>query len=315
MLPELFLERLKRIVSEKKYTLVLETFHQGKQLSVRVNTLKISSDDARNYFTAKNISAEEALLRNQSFIIKGIAPQEFSRLDFVCDGKMYMQSLSSMLPVIVLDPQPGDNVLDLCAAPGSKTTQMAAQMRNQGNIVAIDSVRPRFYRLKSVLTLLGVGIAQAKCLDGSRYRSGEMLFDRILVDAPCSSESRFKSFDKKTVGYWSLRKVKEMVRKQRGLLLNACRLLKPGGILVYSTCTFAPEENEGVVNWVLGKLPGEIQTEPIHLDLVERYPAILEWEKRKYDDQVVNCFRVLPTRLMEGFFMAKIVRAGYGSSS
>jgi|CXWL01.1.fsa_nt_gi 16S rRNA (cytosine1407-C5)-methyltransferase len=308
MLPELFLDRLKRIISEEKYASVSETFHQDKLLSVRVNTLKISVDDALRCFAERNISVEKTPLRNPSFLIRGVDPQEFSRFDFVCEGKIYMQSLSSMLPVIVLDPQPGDDALDLCAAPGSKTSQMAAQMQNQGNIVAIDSVRPRFYRLKSVLNLQGVGNVQAKCLDGSRYRSGEVLFDRILVDAPCSSESRFKSFNKKTVGYWSLRKIKEMVHKQRGLLLNACRMLKPGGVLVYSTCTFAPEENEGVVDWVLRKLPGEIQTEPISLDYVKRYPAILEWEKRIYNSQVAHCFRVLPTDLMEGFFMAKIVR-------
>ena len=99
-----------------------------------------------------------------------------------------------------------------------------------------------------------------------------------------------------------------MVQKQRGLLLSACRLLKPGGVLVYSTCTFAPEENEGVVDWVLRKLPGEMRVEPIAFEHIERYPAIVEWGSRTYDAQVLNCFRVLPTDLMEGFFVAKLVK-------
>lgn len=307
MLPELFLDRLKDILGEERYGPVLNTFGHPRQLSVRVNTLKISPAQAVQYFADKNIHAQETPLRNQSFVIKNIEPQKCSRLDFVCDGKIYMQSLSSMLPVLVLGPQPGDRVLDLCAAPGSKTTQIASMMNNEGSIVAVESVRPRFYRLKSVLNLLDVKIAQPKCLDGARFRSAEG-FDRILVDAPCSSESRFKSFDPKTVGYWSLRKIKEMAHKQKGLLLNACRLLKPGGVLVYSTCTFAPEENEGVVDWVLRKLPGEIGVEPIVFDDVPSYPAMASWEKRAYDPQVARCFRVLPTESMEGFFMAKLIK-------
>ena len=133
-------------------------------------------------------------------------------------------------------------------------------------------------------------------------------FDKILVDAPCSSEGRFKIADKKTFAYWSLRKIKEMVHKQRGLLLNASRLLKPGGTLVYSTCTFAPEENEGVVNWLLKKTAGALKVEPVLLDDVVSYPAVEEWEGKIFNPAVRNCFRVLPTSEMEGFFITKIVK-------
>ncbi len=310
MLPELFLERLKKIVGEELYPDVIAAFHAEKRISLRVNSLKANPEEAQKVFASRHIPAEKAMIRNYSWIIGHPTPQEMSRLDEVCNGQWYLQSLSSMLPVHVLDPQPGEAVLDLCAAPGSKTSQIAAHMNNQGKIVAVDSVRGRFYRLKSVLQLLGADLVEAKCLDGRRFRSGDLLFDRILVDAPCSSESRFNPSVPKTIGYWSKRKIQEMAHKQKGLLLNACRLLKPGGVLVYSTCTFAPEENEAVVDWVLRKLPDQLQVIPVEMDNVKRYPAVMEWEKRIYNEQVLNCFRVLPTELMEGFFITKIVRQG-----
>ncbi|MBL8013036.1 MAG: RsmB/NOP family class I SAM-dependent RNA methyltransferase, partial [Candidatus Omnitrophica bacterium] len=235
--PDLFLDRLKAIIKLENNPLVIESFRRQKVCSVRVNTIKTSTDKAIEYFSNSSLSFQKISWSSEVFIFNDVDPSEVSRLDWVSQGNLYIQGLSSMLPVIVLDPKPGERVLDLCAAPGSKTTQIAALMNNEGEIVAIDSVRPRFYRLKAVLALNGVEMARPKCLDGAKYRSSE-LFDRILVDAPCSSEARFKMSDAKTFGYWSLRKIKEMAHKQKGLLLNACRLLKPGGTLVYSTCTF-----------------------------------------------------------------------------
>ena len=122
------------------------------------------------------------------------------------------------------------------------------------------------------------------------------------------AESVFKTFDKKTFVYWSPRKIKEMVRKQRGLLLAASRLLKPGGVMVYSTCTFAPEENEGVVDWLLRKTKGALKIEPIHLKDVKSYPTILTWKKRDYNSDVGGCLRVFPDERGEGFFIAKLTK-------
>ena len=307
-LPPLFLDRLKKIIPAEKVSSVLETFQRYKTSSIRINSLKSNAREIRDLFLRRHIRLIEVPWYGLALIVDGIEPRELSRLGEVNEGKAYIQSLSSMLPVVVLDPKPGETILDLCAAPGSKATQMAAQMNNQGRIVAVEAVRGRFYRLKSVIHLLGAAIVEPKCLDGRRYRSGGVLFDRILVDAPCSSEGRFKSFDKESVGYWSLRKIREMARKQRGLLLNACRMLKPGGVLVYSTCTFAPEENEGVVSWVLRKMDGEVTVEPINLNHVECYPPVVEWGEKPFDERVRHSCRVLPTPAMEGFFMAKMVR-------
>ena len=307
MLPSMFVERLHTIIPPQHISAVVETFGHKKDAVVRLNTLKGERQEWLDFLEKMNIRATSPSWFEQAFLLEGVESTVVSHWELTTQGKIYIQSLSSMLSVVVLDPQPGDVILDLCAAPGSKTTQMAAAMRNTGGIIAVEAIRDRFFRLKSVVHLMDARIVVTKCLDGRRYRSDD-LFDRILVDAPCSSEGRFKTFDKKTLGYWSLRKIREMVKKQRGLLLNACRMLKPGGVLVYSTCTFAPEENEGVVSWVLGKLEGELTVELIAIPGVECYPALLEWGKKAFDPQVSRTCRVLPTSTMEGFFMAKIVR-------
>jgi len=185
---------------------------------------------------------------------------------------------------------------------------MAALMHNQGLIVAVEAIRNRYYRLKSVCSLLGVKNATSKLMDGRRFKPQGQLFDKILVDAPCSSEGRFNTAHPKTFAYWSPRKIKEMSRKQKGLLLAASRALKPGGTLVYSTCTFAPEENEAVVDWLLRKTEGAIELLPLQVDDVQSYPTLEDWQERTFSPEVHKCLRVLPAKDIEGFFLVKLIR-------
>ena len=205
---------------------------------------------------------------------------------------VYAQGLESMLAPIVLGPKPTWQVLDLCAAPGSKTTQIAALMKNQGIIYANEPVRDRFFRLKAVVELLGANV-KLTSKDGRSFR-GDGAFDGILVDVPCSSEGRFCTDKPKSYAFWSVHKVHEMAHKQKGLLLNASRLLKKGGTLVYATCTFGKEENEDVVDWFLQKMEGQFKLQPIDLKGISIYPSSLPL-----------CVRVMPGELMEGFFLAK----------
>jgi 16S rRNA (cytosine1407-C5)-methyltransferase len=229
-------------------------------------------------------------------------------MDLINDGFLYRQSLSSMLPALILAPCPGERVLDMCAAPGSKTTQMAAMMNNEGEIVAVEAIHQRSYKLRSVVEKMGAGNVSLKLTDARQFRSHQ-LFDRILVDAPCSSEGRFKVREPKTFAYWSPRKIREMARKQKGLLLSASRLLKPGGVMVYSTCTFAPEENEGAVDWLMRKTQGALDVEAVDLKDIPRYPCLPEWRGKVFDSRVQKCLRVLPEDGMEGFFITKFVKA------
>ncbi|MBI3601444.1 MAG: RsmB/NOP family class I SAM-dependent RNA methyltransferase [Candidatus Omnitrophica bacterium] len=272
---ELFLQRLVKILPPQ----ALDHFGQPALYThFRVNTLKASIQDIHDKLKAIGVSFETVNWYAPALSVPVAYARGVLDSSLVAQGLLYPQGLESMQAVVTLDPQPGECVLDLCAAPGSKTTQIAAHTRNEGVLVANEPVRARFYRLKTVLNLTGAR-STLTMVDGRRYRAHNGLFDRVLVDAPCSSEGRFKKDHPKTYAYWSLRKIKEMAHKQKGLLLSASRLMKPGGVLVYSTCTFAPEENEEVLEWFLRKVVGFT-----------------------LESQV----RILPDSRLEGFFIAKL---------
>ncbi len=309
LLPELFVERLKKIIPSHNGELLEKTFSSSLPITVRVNTLKCGMARIVEILKEKNISFVTPPWCKDALILEGITSEQIGTMDFIREGHLYRQALSSMIPALVLDPHPNESVLDMCAAPGSKTTQMAALMQNQGNIVAIEAIRPRIYKLKFVIAQLGVTNVSVKLMDARRYRT-DQLFDKILLDVPCSTEGRFKTDDPKSFAYWSLRKIKEMAHKQRGLLLSASRLLRPEGILVYSTCTFSPEENEAIIDWFLRKTSLPFEVLPIEFPQIKSYPPLLAWEEKSYDDRVKNCLRILPDGMMEGFFVVKLKRLG-----
>lgn len=303
-----FLERLKAIVGPERYDPIVQSFSRPETSSVRINTLRTDRLRMLEELQARMITFRQIPWSALALVLEGVPRQEVGEMDLVQKGFLYRQSLSSMLPALVLGPGPGERVLDLCAAPGSKTTQMAAMMDNQGEIVAVEAIRQRSYKLRTVIEAMAATHVTIAVVDGRRFKSAQP-FDRVLVDAPCSSEGRFHLDHPKTFAYWSPRKIKEMTRKQRGLLLSASRLLKPGGTMVYSTCTFSPEENEGVVDWLLRKTKGVVEVEAVDLKMIPQYPCLDQWQGTVFDPRVKKCLRVLPQDGMEGFFIAKFVRA------
>lgn len=310
-LPEVFVERLRRILPESDFDPALKSFSTPKKFTVRVNTLKTTSAEAVAYLVSKNIGVSSVPWYSDALVLDAGARDVLRGDAWVDAGKLYSQNLSSMVPPLVLDPQPGERVLDLCAAPGSKTTQMAQLMKNTGSIVAVDAIHSRFFKLKAVCALMGAKIVKPMCLDGRQYRiSGDKFteepFDRILVDAPCSSEGMFDANDAETTGYWSPRKIDEMSKKQRGLLLSASRLLKSGGTMVYSTCSFAPEENEATVDWLLKKADAGLKCVPVSPAL-PHLAGLDKWEKRTFHPDVRHTVRILPGEDRIGFFVAKFV--------
>ena len=309
-LPEQFIDRLLNIIPSDKIDSVLNSFSQEKSTCIRVNEIKTSVQNVQNSFKENSIEYKKAPLAKINFILtqKDIRQNSYYK-DLVENGIIYPQNISSTLPVILLDPKENETVLDMCAAPGSKTSQIAAMMKNKGIVYAVDAVRKRTYKLRSVLKLLGVENVRTFCCDGRRFRSPEIKsFDKILVDAPCSSEARFKTFNKKTQAYWSLRKIKETSKKQKGLLLSASRLLKSQGTLVYSTCSFSPEENEGVIDWFLKKSEDEFFINKIENYNIPSYACLKSWKKKVFSAQTQNCLRILPDGVFEGFFTAVIKR-------
>ena len=227
-------------------------------------------------------------------------------------GAVYPLDASSLLPVPVLDPRPGERVLDLAAAPGGKTIQIAAAMENTGSLSAVEAVRPRFHRLKANLARCGVTHARLYLKDGRRVgRAVPERFDRVLLDAPCSTEGGFRTADPRTWRQWSLRKVQECARKQRGLLLSAFQALRPGGVLVYCTCTFAPEENEAVVDALLARARGQAELEPLALPAgVPVQSGLTRWEKHRFAASLVHAVRILPDHRFGGFFLCRIRKCG-----
>ncbi len=305
-LPQEFLSRLKEILPQATASL----FEPKAEQSFRINTLKISVEEAHRLLADRKVDFQKVNFCPYAITVKAPVAKELIDSDLVNNGLLYAQGLQSMLPVLVLDPRPQQRVLDLCAAPGSKTSQIAMHMNNQGLLKANEPIVKRLYKLKSVLQITGAS-AQISSTDGRRLREHGGLYERILVDAPCSCEGRFLIQEPKSFAYWSVRKIKEMSHKQKGLLLNASRLLAPGGVMVYATCTFAPEENEEVVDWFLRKSENRIELMP--MGLAERgintYPPLKCWRGRTYDERILNTARILPDERLEGFFMAKFKNA------
>jgi 16S rRNA (cytosine1407-C5)-methyltransferase len=206
-----------------------------------------------------------------------------------------------MVPALVLGPRPGEKILDIAAAPGSKTTQMAALMENCGAILANDIDPVRAERLAYNLRLQGCLIAEVRVGRGEKL--GEQLhesFDRVLVDVPCSGEGRFVVFEPGTSRFWSTKKVTECVRLQRRLLSSGTNALKPAGILVYSTCTLNLDENERVVQWALENLPLEVENLPLRIE------GTYKGMSRGLDSRISKALRIFPDEQKEGFFVCRL---------
>ena len=307
MIPAVFLERLSLIVPPEDLSGVLHTFSVKEAFILRVNPLKGEAEATLRRLAEEGVSLAAVPWCGDAWIVGAETVEAMSRHPLFDEGKIYRQSLSSLIPAVLLGAFPGERVLDACAAPGSKATQIAAMMRPEGEVVAVEAVKARFFRLRSVCALLGAATVACKLCDVRRLRLPDnMFFDRVLVDAPCSSEGRFRADDPESYAYWSPRKVKEMSYKQKGILMSAARLLKPGGCLVYATCTFAPEENEEVVDWFLNKSEGAFVLEDAGLPGVPRLPAVTRWGRDAFSPDMAMCLRVKPDHLYTGFFVAKL---------
>lgn len=220
-------------------------------------------------------------------------------------GYFYVQEASSMIPALVLGAKEEETVLDVCAAPGSKTTQMAEMMENTGLVVANDTNISRIKALRYNLDKGGVVNTIVTRMDGAKLNRSGIEFDRVLVDAPCSCEGTVRK-DWKVLSHWSEPLIFNLSRLQKHIVLNASQCLKSGGVLVYSTCTLAPEENEGVVSYLLDKVKG-LSVERVEVDGLKTRDGVCEWQGDRFNEDVRDCARIYPQdNDSEGFFVAKI---------
>ena len=219
-------------------------------------------------------------------------------------GYFYTQEAASMIPPIVLDPKPGEIILDIAASPGSKTTQIAQYMENKGILIANDYTYERMKPLSINLQRCGVTNSIITLMEGQWFKKSGIEFDRILVDAPCSGTGTIgKSL--KTIGIWNPDMVRRLAITQKQLIETAFNLLKENGTMVYSTCSLEPDEDEAVVDFLLSKYENA-KLQEIKLNL-KRSSAALEFENKKYNEEIRKCLRIWPQdNDTEGFFVAKI---------
>ena len=242
-----------------------------------------------------------------------IDPEDKSRVtesEAVAEGHLYVQNLSSMLAPLVLDPQPGERVLDLAAAPGGKTLHLAARMKLEGELAAVEPVRDRFFKLRANLDRCGAGdFVRTFTHDGRDVgRKTPGRFDAVMLDAPCSSEARFDPRSPESFAYWGPRKLAESARKQKALVRSALDALRPGGRLLYCTCSFAPEENEAVVAHTLRRLGDSVRLETIDPP-IKVQPGLTGWRGKSWPEELSRCVRVLPDEELAGFFLALLVKS------
>ena len=308
-LPDAFLERLRAVVPPEYLAETLASFSAPQATGFRINTLRADAAEVILSLEAEGVQPQAVDGLPDGFWVPASYRAALLASTAYDDDRVYVQNLASQIPAVILDPQPGERVLDLCAAPGSKTRQLACLMHDEGEIAAVEAVRGRFFKLRANLESQGTTIVRTFHRDGATvWRHRPEHFDRVLVDAPCSTEGRFRTDEPETFAYWSGRKVKEMARKQKKLLFSAIQSLRPGGTLVYSTCTFAPEENEVVLERLLRTFDGKVEAVPVVLPPSGRVqPALASWNGKSLE-RAREARRLLPTETMEAFFVARLVK-------
>lgn len=305
----LFSERMQNLLSSQEdFGQFTSIVHKKPENFIRCNALK-TSPEALFKRLAQKWQVKQPFLQHPEIILitQDLAPGELGKAIEHVLGYYYIQEVSSMMSVIALEPSAEDIVIDLCASPGSKTTQIASAMNNKGTIIANDLKLDRIKILATNLERSGITNTIVTKQDSialcSRLSQAGFKADKILLDAPCSGEGTLRS-SPKTFLMWNENMIMKLSRQQKKLIAFALKCLKSGGTLVYSTCTHAPEENESVIDFALRNFP--VKIEPVALPLKCR-PGIVKWYDDIYSEEVKKCCRIYPhDNNSEGFFVAKL---------
>lgn len=270
--------------------------------SIRVNTLKTTVEEMKSILDKNGWKYEQIPWIDNAFYVNHDTRRDIGNITEHALGYFYVQEAVSMIPPIVLEPKEGDVVLDMCAAPGSKSTQIAAMMNNKGTLISNDADKSRLNALRINMERCGVTNAIVTNMKGEQYKN--QTFNKILLDAPCSGTGTIRK-SVKTIRMWNPKMATKISKIQKELILTSWDMLKSGGTLVYSTCTLEPEENEEVIDHLL-KNRDDVSVEPINLN-IKRGDVVFEFDGKKYDDRVKEVLRLWPQdNDTEGFFIAKI---------
>lgn len=296
-LPEAFEKRMRDMLGAE-YEAYCASYRDPRQYGLRINPLKITGEELEENsgFHLTKIP----WVKDGYFYEEGDQP---ARHPYYAAGLYYLQEPSAMTPASRLPVEPGDRVLDLCAAPGGKATALGAALRGKGVLVANDISNSRAKALLKNLELFGISNAfVTNEIPGKLAENFGGFFDKVLVDAPCSGEGMFRK-DPAIIKTWEEDRPEYFAKLQRDILKNAVKMLRPGGELFYSTCTFAPAENEGSISWLLENYP------EMELRQIEGYegfaPGQPEWGNGS--EELKKCVRIWPHRMKgEGHFLARL---------
>jgi len=311
-LPQPFIHKIQKI-HPQTFPRVCETFLHRKVPAFRANYLKTDLLELRKRLVREKVKCQELTWPKGSFILKSDL-RALQKTPVYTEGVIYVQNVSSMIPPVLLDVAQDEKILDMCAAPGNKSAQIAVLMKNQGTIIANDINFGRMKAVRQAQERLGLVNLTTTVYDGANYPKAAGLFDKILVDAPCSCEGTIRKDPvvgdrigpdvslKKSAG-------------QKALLRKAVQLCKPGGLIVYSTCTFAPEENEMVVDDILQTFgPDTVRLLPARLPRFNAAPGLTGWQNRQFDSTLRHTMRVWPHQNdTGGFFVALIQKTNSAS--
>lgn len=285
---------------EKQYGIeiaqkIIEGYLAKRKTTLRINTIKSNKEEIKQKLDAKKIEYEEVKWSKEAIIIKNEDEKAIQKMDIYTNGEIYMQSLSSMLPPIILEPKEGTDILDMAAAPGGKTTQIAALTNNKAHITACEKNKIREERLKYNIDKQGASCVFIMQKD-ARFIDDFFSFDQILLDAPCSGSGTLDFNDNNIEKYFSKQLIDRSSSVQKTLLSKAIKLLKPGHEMVYSTCSILSCENEDII---VHSIKNEnVEIVPIHFEGMEELPLL--------PTKIHGTLCVCPTDLYEGFFVAKI---------
>ena len=291
-LPEFFINKLEKQYGKEISSNIINGYNVKRKVTFRVNTLKSSIEKIEKILNEKKIDYKKVAWSNEAFILENTKENEIQELDIYKNGEIYLQSLSSMLPPIILEPKEGNDILDMAAAPGGKTTQIAALSNNKAHITACEMNSIRAERLKYNIEKQGATSVYVMQKD-SRRLDDFFSFNQILLDSPCSGSGTFEIDSNVHI---TEKFIEKITKTQEELLNKAIKILKKDSEMVYSTCSILYEENEKNIEKLLNK--GNIEIIPIHIETLENMPIL----KSKIEGTLL----IAPNELYEGFFVAKI---------
>ena len=274
---------------------ILDGYSKKRPVTLRANTLKTNIEDIKSTFDHLHFAYREVNWYKDALIMEHISEEQMKHLEIYQNGEIYLQSLSSMIPPLVLSPKEDENILDMAASPGGKTTQMLALSQNRAFITACEKNKIRAERLQYNLNKQSANRVNVMIKD-ARQLDDFFSFDKILLDAPCSGSGTISTFDKKLETTFTEDLVNRSSKVQSDLLRKAITLLKPGHEMVYSTCSILSKENEQILQTFLDLKLIEI----LPIDVSVFTDAIL------LPTSIQGTLCICPSQLYEGFFVAKL---------